>query len=613
MKVDRKRFLRIVMIQIINRNLGDGVIADCAEYLIKRSIPYKYKNAYTLFPYNIYSEDYEIIRHADLIIFVGGGIIKYKYEKFYIYITNILTQAQRYCIPVLFNGVGVEGYDEQDERCQNLKKALNFECVKTITVRDDLKNLRENYIPKSNIVSKSVYDSAVWIKETYQVKRDKKADKIGLGIVRHKIFSDNGIEKIDRDYLLKFWKEIIWLCERHGIKWQIFTNGLKSDEEFAVEVLEYAGFGQAIDQHKACRLNEASELVDLISGYKAIIASRLHANIIAHVLGIPSIAPVWNDKLVFWGKRIGHEERFISAEELNSEKVFNSLLTAMSSKEEKIPFWEKHMNLQEIKKFIKEYGTFTDNKEQQRHNWEECLIATALGGKNYLYCNMNSISTLENSIQEGFHWLELDVRLTADDKLVCVNGWNKPTYEKLEMNTDQFDQKMKYVDFMKAKYYGKYSTCDLKQFFRAISLYSHINIVLDIGKPDKKKLAYFYEQLLETIPSELNSIVYMRLQREYDVTLAEEKRMPYSIMYYLEHVDSLERVIQFSKQKNIIWITMKSTVITRNICQTLHADGLKVCTFSANSYSDILRLHNLGADKISVHYLSPKKLTEMGI
>ena len=612
MKVDKKRFLRIVMVQIINRNLGDGVIADCAEYLIKKAIPHKYKNAYTLFPYNIYSEDYEIIRHADLIIFAGGGIIKYKYEKFYIYITNILNQAQLYHIPVLFNGVGVEGYDERDEKCQRLKKALNFDCVKVITVRDDLENLKENYIFNSNIVLKSVYDSAVWLKETYRIKR-KETGKVGLGIVRHRIFHDNGIENIDKDYLLKFWREIIELCNKHGIKWQIFTNGLKSDEEFAVEVLEYAGYGKEIDKYKAHRLNEASELVDLISGYEAIIASRLHANIIAYVLGIPSIAPVWNEKLIFWGKKIRHEERFIPTGELRSEKVFDALVTAMNGKKDKVPFWEKRTSLYEIKKFIKKYGKIIENKDQQMNNWEECLMATALGGKNYLYCNMNTIDTLKNSIDGGFHWLEVDVRLTADDKLVCVNGWNKPIYDKLEISPTQFNQKMKYVDFMKAKYYGKYSTCDLIKFFEAVSCYSHVNIVLDIGKPEKKKLAYFYTQLLEIIPYEFNSRVYMRLQREDDVILAVEKKLPYNIMYYIEHKDELEHVIQFSKQNNITWITMKNEIITNDICQSLHDNCLKACVFSANNYSDIQRLYDLGTDKIAVHYLSPRKLIEMGI
>ena len=48
-----KKKFRIILIQIINRNLGDGVIADCAEFLIKKAIPWKYRNDYIIYPYNI--------------------------------------------------------------------------------------------------------------------------------------------------------------------------------------------------------------------------------------------------------------------------------------------------------------------------------------------------------------------------------------------------------------------------------------------------------------------------------------------------------------------------------------------------------------------------------
>lgn len=611
----KKKSLRIIIVQIINRNLGDGVIADCAEFLIKKAIPWKYRNDYIIYPYNIYSEDYDLLKHADLIIFAGGGIIKYKYEKFHIYVTNILKEAQTYNIPVLLNGVGVEDYNDEDERCRNLKDALNLDCVKTITIRDDFERMKQYYITNSDITLKAVYDPAVWLKQVYHIKKCKNTNRIGLGVVRHKIFSDNGIEAIDKDFLLEFWKEVILECERSGYEWQIFTNGLKSDEEFAIEVLEYAGYGEKIEKYKAPRLTEASELVRLISGYKAIIASRLHANIIAYTLGIPSVAPVWNDKLVFWGKKIGREECFIVPEDLEAHTTFAVLLNAMQKKIKRISCFEKRSGLKEIQSFIKKYGKRNGTeKERSQCDWNECLMATALGGKRYLYCNMNTIDTLEDSIQGGFRWLEVDVRLTSDNKLVCVNGWNKAIYDKLEITSDETNRKMKYAAFMKARYYGNYSTCDLKTFKEEISKYSNRNIVLDLGKPEKKRIETFFDQLLAILPSEINgNKIYIRLQRESDVILAQEKQVPYPIWFYLECEEELESVISFSKEKNITWITMRSEVVSREICEKAHDNHLKVCVFSANSFHEIQELQEFGVDKVSTHYIYPRYLLEMGV
>ena len=56
-------------------------------------------------------------------------------------------------------------------------------------------------------------------------------------------------------------------------------------------------------------------------------------------------------------------------------------------------------------------------------------MAHALGGidgENYT----NSKEALESSYNKGIRLFEVDINLTADDKLVCVHGWNKNDYEK---------------------------------------------------------------------------------------------------------------------------------------------------------------------------------------
>lgn len=42
----------------------------------------------------------------------------------------------------MMNGVGIEGYSETDIRCQRLKKAINQDCFKVITTRDDIDTLK---------------------------------------------------------------------------------------------------------------------------------------------------------------------------------------------------------------------------------------------------------------------------------------------------------------------------------------------------------------------------------------------------------------------------------------------------------------------------------------
>ncbi|MFX7845448.1 hypothetical protein ABTK14_24625, partial [Acinetobacter baumannii] len=66
----------------------------------------------------------------------------------------------------------------------------------------------------------TVSDPAVWTAQCYGVKKKKDASVIGLGIVRHRIFADNGTPSIDRTFLLEFWKEVIHGLEQRNLPWK---------------------------------------------------------------------------------------------------------------------------------------------------------------------------------------------------------------------------------------------------------------------------------------------------------------------------------------------------------------------------------------------------------
>ena len=95
----------------------------------------------------------ESIKKADLIVFGGAPLFNYIYQIFYERTAVALELAKEYDKPVVFSSIGIESYDEENEKCQRLKKTLNFDCVKQITTRDRLDFL-QNY--KTNGTCKNV-------------------------------------------------------------------------------------------------------------------------------------------------------------------------------------------------------------------------------------------------------------------------------------------------------------------------------------------------------------------------------------------------------------------------------------------------------------------------
>ena len=347
-------------------NLGDQAIVDCTTKLIKKSLEELHKE--TIYDLEIidftlgfelgkkrgiqkakkevlyalpaaFKESvkekyirYKAIKYASskidkdvaAVIFAGGGIIKYKYQKFYIFIDAFVKISEKMKIPVMFSGVGIEGYDCKDKRCNLLEKSLNCTCVKTISTRDDIYILKQKYlINNSACQTLRVSDPVCNIAELFGVSKKSKSNVIGLGISRFEIFSDNGVS-FERTQVLELWKNLIHYLDSKHLKWKIFTTGLPCDYEAEMELKDYLG-NQYPEEYFLPKPNTVNELLEDISNFKVTCVCRLHASIISYSLDIPTMGFVWNDKQMMFAEAIGWKQYFLNREQLKDNiTVFNT-------------------------------------------------------------------------------------------------------------------------------------------------------------------------------------------------------------------------------------------------------------------------------------------------
>lgn len=303
------------------RNLGDVVIADCVNYLLKKTAKWAGLKNVKITPMDIRRQkdkkSLAKIKNSDLLIFPGGGFIKYKTEKFPVEMGRFTNLAEYYGIPVAYNAMGVEDYDEQNEGCAVLKAMLENRSSRYITCRDYADLLNSTYLKDSKLTAKRVADPALWCSEVYRVKRDLSSQTVGLGVARGKLFEDHGVP-LSKEELLDIWANLMAELESRGIRYKLFTNGLGKDEDFLSELLTYTGKEELRNEITLPMAESSKQLVQYISGFSAVVACRMHANIIAFSLGIPSIGFVWNDKLRYFGESIGCSERFLDYKELKN-------------------------------------------------------------------------------------------------------------------------------------------------------------------------------------------------------------------------------------------------------------------------------------------------------
>ncbi|MCB6992367.1 polysaccharide pyruvyl transferase family protein [bacterium 210820-DFI.6.37] len=267
------------------------------------------------------------IRESDIIIFGGAPMFNYAYQNFYERTAVTLELAEKYNRPVLFSAIGVEGYDENNEKCQRLKKTLNFDCVKLITTRDDFDAL-QRYKHNSQLEIRKVSDPAVFtskVFENYITKKKNVKKKIGIFVLRANGFKDNHVDFSKQD-AAKLWIDLIDKLEYEGYDYELLTSGHFGDEAFLDLLITKYG----VKASKCVfNMNSPERLIGKISSYDAVISTRLHPSIISFSLGVPSVGIVWNSKVSYFYESIGYKERTITVEGITSEEIVEKVEQAL--------------------------------------------------------------------------------------------------------------------------------------------------------------------------------------------------------------------------------------------------------------------------------------------
>ena len=527
--------VKILLVQTIKLNLGDSVLSDCDAYLLQKCFG---KREYKIFRYSISSRDIGQVRYVDAVIF-AGGIFKVSNEKFWLYIPELLREADRLGVPVFFSAIGVEAYYPDDERSVELREALNLPCVKGISVRDDILTLRRDYITNPDIHISSVYDPAVWCKKVYaEALEDNDPEKkllIGVGIAREKLFEDYGHPEVTKEVQMEFWLGVIAELEKRKMPWMLFTNGDHGDEMMADEVLAAVGHGD-----KAPAPADSTELVRMISGFSAVFAARMHSNIIAYALGIPSVGIIWNQKLRFWGKKIGCPERFFETDEMDPAVMVQTLENALSGHAKKPSFFKKQGVYRALRQFVRKYCQVRPDRAHETLPVHERMVATALGGIDKRCRNTNSRAALQYSLDHGYRNFELDLRLTSDEILVCVNRWHRDTYKMFDLPVGEEVNfpALSLQEFQNVCSYRRFPTMTFHEFVTFASpLFggSGRRLILSVGRPSEAQLSVMLKQLKDELKNSMMNLkdLFLRVERRKDAEAVKAAGLQISLVFYI--------------------------------------------------------------------------------
>lgn len=233
----------------------------------------------------------------DIAIFAGGQMFK---DTFVFPIAEYVKCLSKKNIPIVFNACGA-GEILSPKMRNVLSEALSNPNVIAISSRDDIDKINELYLNNSSKKTVKTYDPGLWVDEVYNIRK-KNSDIVGLGVMyAHNMkFKD----------MLGFWKGIIDELNNRKVKWKFFCNGVEKDYELAQYILNSLGYSEEEKKKLLIpRPKRPKEFVEIISSFKSIISFRLHSHIVAYSLDIPGVSIVWDEKIRFFYRGIGLENR----------------------------------------------------------------------------------------------------------------------------------------------------------------------------------------------------------------------------------------------------------------------------------------------------------------
>lgn len=145
-------------------------------------------------------------------------------------------------------------------------------------------------------------------------------------------------------------------------------------------------------------------------------------------------------------------------------------------------------------------------------------MAHALGGING-QAYTNSKEAIENSYKKGMKLFEVDVKLTSDEKLVCVHGWSKKDYEeRLGITYNKENSVMSYEQFINTKIKGKYTTMSFEDLVNYMKKYNNIYVMIDVGRKSYDETKKIYTEILNITKNKkiLNRLITGRAYKGYD-------------------------------------------------------------------------------------------------
>lgn len=368
--------MKVVLLNVkYSPNLGDGIIAECFEHALRAAVPrldvsscdlagrtdFQSRNPglrslvlgvmgmlpsslrspalASLVRYQLKSHALDHyrwhLRDADIAVIGGGQLIADAGLNFPLKISSAVEIARQNGARVAIFGAGVGQHVSGKGKA--LFRAAFDPGLEAVGLRDELSLERWNAMfdtPRASLV----HDPGMLASDLYPAEKrraDRVKPRVGLGITDPNILrlhADTGEGAHDTDWISRY-ADLACTLTGEGFAVSLFTNGATNDQSCAAKVYRriQSRLADAGDVSLRARPERPDQLASMIAGFDAVIAHRLHANIVAFSYGVPHIGLHWDSKMTGFFDGKGRSRYLIGCDTLSQEEKIVPLLRSALS------------------------------------------------------------------------------------------------------------------------------------------------------------------------------------------------------------------------------------------------------------------------------------------
>ncbi|OPJ60336.1 glycerophosphodiester phosphodiesterase family protein [Clostridium oryzae] len=236
------------------------------------------------------------------------------------------------------------------------------------------------------------------------------------------------------------------------------------------------------------------------------------------------------------------------------------------------------------------------------------LVAHALGGLENKYTYSNALEGLEQSTKNGYKFIETDIILTADDRLVCSHGWSKFSYTQTGVPYNAENPIMTYDQFMNTKIQGKYTTVDASTIVEYMKEHKDVYFNLDLRILDRETAIETTEKIVQAFNSDKELLDRVLIQAG-SKEMYEGINSVYHFKYYEYFVESdkikdIPSIIKWCKSKHIAVVSIFEGDITNKMIKEVKQNGMCVLTHTVDDVNAAQKLLKSGVDLICTNFIT---------